>query len=69
MFLHKMPEPVYGCEFRMVMIQISAVGDPTEDIQIILRVGSERRAVEEAGDDFDGPPVLFIAADRVGETL
>jgi hypothetical protein len=65
MLLHELAEPVHGCEFGMLVDRVLIVGDEQpKDVQVILCVRSELRAIEQAVDDFDGPPVLLIAADR-----
>jgi hypothetical protein len=50
---------VYGVVDRVFVVG----NEQPEDVEVILLVRGERRAVEEAVNDVDGSPVLVVAAD------
>jgi hypothetical protein len=62
---HQMAKPFHGREFGIFVNRVFIVrDDQAEDIEVILLVGAERWAIEQAVDDLDRTPMLGITTDR-----
>jgi hypothetical protein len=64
--VHQMAKPFNGREFGMLVNRVFIIGDDqAQDIEVVLLVGFERWAVEQAARDLDRTPKFGIATNRV----